>query len=116
MWAKLDDALLGHPKVLSAGLALGRDGSIVALGFYVSCLLHANRYLTDGFLSDAVIAHLHSARPAEIAGELVKARLLDRVDGGYQIHDFHDHNLRADSVRKKRKADRDRKRKKDEES
>ncbi len=117
MWSKFDDALLGHPKVLSAGQTIGaskaapgKNGVGLALGFYAACILYTNRYLTDGFLSDAGIENLGCAeRPADAAAALVAAKLLDRVDGGYRIHDYHDHNHSAESVRKKRKADRERK-------
>jgi len=111
MWAKLDDGLEGHPKILAAGGTLGKNGAVLALGFYVSCVLYANRYLTDGIISDAVMAHMgHADKPVDIAAALVGAGLLHRIDGGYRIHDYHDHNPSAESVRRKREVDRERKR------
>jgi hypothetical protein len=111
MYARLDDALFDHRKVFEAGELIGKNGPAVALGFYTACVLYVNKHLTDGVLSAAVIRRFpHADKPEEIASALVKARLLDEAPGGYRIHDYHDHNPTAESVKKKRAADRDRKR------
>lgn len=111
MWAKFDDALLDHRKIFEAGDLIGKNGPAVALGFYAACVLYANKHLTDGFIPGPVLRRFpHADKPEEVAKALVKVRLLASVEGGYRIHDFHDHNPKAESVRKKRAADRDRKR------
>lgn len=112
MWAKLDDALLDHPKVMAAGRAFGKDGLAKALGFYAFGLLHTQKHLTDGFLSDAVVeGSRYVERPVDAAAVMVQVKFWERVDGGYIVHDFHDHNPHARDVLAKRQADRDRKRK-----
>ena len=117
MYARLDDALLDHRKVFEAGELIGKNGVGLALGFYAACLLYVNKHLTDGYLPCAVVKRLpHADKPEDVAAVLVKVRLLDEADGGFRIHDYHDGNPTAESVRKKRADDRARKRKATKES
>lgn len=110
MWARLDDALIDHEKVFTAGDVIGKNGPAVALGFYAVALMWTNKHLTDGFLSDAVIRSFrHVDNPRSVADALAKAGLFDRHDGGFKIHDFHDFNPSAAAIKKKRKEDRARK-------
>ena len=110
MWARLDDALLDHPKISIAGAALGRNGRAVALGFYTVGLLWTQKHLTDGFLPQTVVAAFpHVDHPLRVAEVFVDARLWDAVPSklnghvaGFQIHDFHDFNPLAAEVRAKR--------------
>lgn len=112
MWAKLDDALIDHRKVFDAGDVLGRNGAAIALGLYAVGLMWTNKQLTDGFLPLAVVKRFrHADRPLEVARALVQAELWEEVEGGFNIHDFHDHNPKAEDIQRKRKADRERKRK-----
>jgi hypothetical protein len=112
MWAKLDDALLDHPKILIASRAFGRNGRAAALGFYAAGLLYTNKQLTDGFLPTAVVERMGFAdKPLAAADAMVKAGLWDAVSGGFQVHDFHDFNPAARDVHEKRKRDRERKQK-----
>jgi len=111
VWAKLDDALIDHSKVFKAGKLIGKNGPAVALGFYAVGLMWSNKHLTDGFLPEAVVEGLtHVESPLSIAGALVKADLFEKVDGGFQIHDFDDFNPSAAAIKRKRKEDRARKR------
>jgi hypothetical protein len=111
MYARLDDELLDHRKVLSAGARLGPNGAAIAIGFYAVLLMYANRHLTDGFIPDEVLAKFsHVRRPRDVADALVFARLLLRVEGGYQIHDFADYNPSAEHVKTRRRAETLRKR------
>ncbi len=111
MWSKLDDELLTHPKVDVGGKLLGEDGRAIAIGFYAICLMWANKNLTDGFIPESSMENLHYVKkPLTVAGALVRAGFLERVDGGFQIHDFHDHNPSARDIKKKRKDDREAKR------
>jgi hypothetical protein len=105
MWSRIDDKLANHPKIQQAGAILGENGRAIALGFFTAALSRANEYLTDGFLSTAVIDGLvsHVSKPRQIADVLTKVRLFDRKSGGYAIHDFWDWNPTAESVRKRRK-------------
>ena len=106
MWTKLADELLDHRKVFAAGDILGQDGPAIALGFYTAALLWSNRQLSDGYLPAAIVRSFpHVRRPIAVAKALVHAGLWEEKNGGYQIHDFHDFNFTAASVRQRRKAD-----------
>jgi len=111
MYARLEDELLDHAKIFTAGARLGRNGPAIALGFYAVCLMWTNRHLTDGFIPAITIRSLsHVDKPAAVADALVSAGLLDKASGGYAIHDFSDHNPSASIIKKKRNHDRLRKR------
>lgn len=101
MWVKLDDGLLDHRKILDAGLALGRDGRARALGFYVAGLLYSGKQLTDGFLSTSMVAVI--GVPLSVTQVMVTVGLWDQVDGGFQIHDYHDYNPHAEDVKTHRR-------------
>jgi hypothetical protein len=114
MWAKLDDALLDHRKLLEAGRAFGRDGKAKALGLYAAGLLYSNKHLTDGVLAKTVVEEVLKSfvdRPLDAARVMVKVGLWEVTEDGFRVHDFHDHNLSAKDVQAKRQADRDRKKK-----
>lgn len=112
MWARLDDALIDHEKIFTAGDLLGKNGAAIALGFFAVGLMWSNKHLTDGFLKDAVIRSFgrHVEDPRRVADALAKAELFDKVEGGFQIHDFNDWNPTAANVKRKRREDRERKR------
>jgi hypothetical protein len=110
MWSKLDDALIDHRKISTAGRLIGKNGPAIALGFYTVGLLWSNKHLTDGFLpEDVVLRFGHVENPRSIADALVKAELLEKVTGGFQIHDFDEYNPLAKHIKTKRKRERLRK-------
>lgn len=113
MWVKLDDRIADHPKFFDAGRHLGRHGIARAFAVYVAGIAYANKHLTDGFLSEsAVKAFKIDRNPAEIGQVLSFADvgLWEAVPGGWRIHDYHDHNPKAQEVKEKQAKDRDRKR------
>lgn len=101
-WIKLDDQIAHHPKVASAG---------VSTWLWVASIGFARKYLTDGFIPEGCIASLSAGidKPRSHMQRLVKAKLMDKVDGGYQIHDYLHFNDSAEQVRARREADRVRK-------
>ena len=110
MFSRLDDALIDHRKVFCAGDLLGKNGPVIAIGFFAIGLMWTNKHLTDGFLPDSVVRRwAHAEKPLEVADAMVKAGLWDVESGGYRIHDFHKHNPTAELVKKKREQDRLRK-------
>jgi hypothetical protein len=110
MWSKLDDALIDHRKIYAAGRVIGKNGPVIALGFYTLGLLWSNKHLTDGFLpEDVVLRFGHADNPRSIADALVKAELLEKVSGGFQIHDFDEYNPLAKHIKARRKGERLRK-------
>jgi hypothetical protein len=111
MWARLDDELLDHEKISTAGEVIGgRNGSVIALGFYAQCLMWANRHLSDGHLPSSVVKGFrHGSNPLSIADALVKAGLLEKNGNGFVIHDFTEFNPSAAKVKAKRRKDKQRK-------
>jgi hypothetical protein len=107
-WARLDDNFALHRKTLRAAALLpGEECLQRVVGQYTVALLYANKYLTDGFIPDEEITTMQGESIAEV---LVRVHLWERVAGGYQIHDYHDHNDSAADVKARRKADSERKR------
>lgn len=110
MWSRLDDGLLDHRKIFKAGQCIGRNGPGMAIGMYAIGLMWTNKHLTDGHLPVEVVEKFgHFHRPLDMADALVKAGLWERVDDGYQIHDFHQINPAATKVKANREWDRRRK-------
>ena len=107
-WVRLDDQAVGHPKLREAGYK--------GWALFTAGLCHASAYLTDGFISEKVVPSLLPDLPqaAQVAQELVKAGVWEKVEGGYMVHDYHDYQPTAEEVRKgrdrKREVDRERQR------
>ncbi len=102
MWSRVDDNIPHHPKFLKAGP--------VASWLWICGNCYCNRYLTDGFISHEVLSTLGNVpKPEKHATLLVICGLWEATDGGYIVHDFHDHNPKSGDVKAKREADRKRK-------
>lgn len=101
-WVRVDDSFPDHAKALKA-----RE----AIALWLEGLCYANRHLTDGVLPTHVVAAMRLTRnPIKAAGVLVEAGLWEVCEGGWRIHDYHDHYLTAAEVREKRREDSKRKR------
>ena len=90
-WAKLDDGLYDHPKVLEAGNE--------ATGAYCRGLSYCGKHLTDGFIPEGA-ARILSDR-SEI-DKLIEVGLWERAEGGYQVHDYLDYNPSREKVEAER--------------
>jgi len=108
----LDDELIDHQKIHIAGRIIGKNGRVIAIGFYAMALMWSNKHLSDGILSVDVIDGFrsHALDPLAVADALAKAGLFDRHENGFRIHDFRDVNPSAAEVKRKRREDRERKR------
>ena len=73
-WIKLDDGFPNNPKILPL--------SDRAFRLYIEGLCYANQYLTDGFLTDAILRRLGD--PCE----LLKAGVWVKVPEGVQIANY----------------------------
>lgn len=94
-WAKLDDGFFDHPKVLVAG----ED----AANLYVRGLVWCCKHLTDGAIPREALRTLTGRRDAAaLAAKLVASGLWEMRDGGWAVHDFHDHNPTAAEVKARR--------------
>lgn len=96
-----------HPKILRAGSILnganGGGGAGRAFALFVDALSYARAQLTNGFVpTDFVMSSPLVTDPETVADALTKARLWHRVPRGFRIHDFHDWNPSAETVRAKR--------------
>lgn len=102
----VDDRLPSHPKVFKAGARLGDNGAAQVLAVYLAGLAYAREHLTDGFLPAGFINSLVVLvqTPQDVINAMVSrgVGLWHRVPGGYRIHDYHDWNDKAASVKEKR--------------
>ena len=111
MWARLDDQLIDHRKIILAGELIGRNGAGLAIAVYAIALMWSNKHLTDGHLPLAVVKSFHQVeRPVAIADALVRAGLWEKNGNNeFVIHDYRDFNPSAAEVKRKRASDRQRK-------
>lgn len=100
-WVSVSDDFTDHPKFRHL------DDDATAL--WIRALAFANRHLTDGVVPAVVLRDLsRSKSPEKVAAKLCAASgitgkpLWSKVEGGYQIHDFHDYQPSARAVRTRR--------------
>jgi len=95
-WTRLDDGIFDHPKMVKAG----ED----AANLYVRALVYCNRYLTDGRVEAEVLCVLTRKSDAEkLAEALVRVGAWEaHPDGGWSVHNFHEHNPTAEQVEARR--------------
>lgn len=100
-WVRIDDGFPDHPKALEAGP--------LACWLYVCGIAYSNRYLTDGFIPERQVSRLSECRkPFALASVLVSVGLWERVENGYQIHDYLEYQNSAEKVRHEREQTRKR--------
>lgn len=97
-WIRLDDQIAHHPKFAQCGLSSW---------VWVCCIAYSQKFLTDGFIPTGAVQSIAAgvSRPLTHVNRLVKARLLDKVDGGYVVHDYLVHNPSAAEVKTDREWD-----------
>lgn len=83
-WVRYDDTFPDHPKVMRTG----RD-SLAVMGAHVVASCYAAKHETDGFVPDE---YLRRHVPGRIIGHLLTVGLLEKVEAGFQVHDFLDFN------------------------
>jgi hypothetical protein len=81
----VDDQLCWHRKTIAAGNQ--------AMGVWVRCASWAAGQKQDGYIPEDVARAI--AKPADIAALTVPDGLWEKVSGGYQMHDYADHNMTA---------------------
>lgn len=100
-WVRLDDHFDESPKIAAA--------SDSAFRLWTTALAYANRNLSDGFIPVLMLRRLSTApKPEKDAAELVRLRLWEVADGGYQIHDFHEYQPSKEQVLSERESTRQR--------
>lgn len=90
-WAKFDDQVTFHPKIVEAGNS--------AVGLWLRMTTYCCAQLTDGLVPESVAILIGNRRDLDRA---VRFSLVEKVDGGYRVHDFHDYQPTADEVRSHR--------------
>jgi hypothetical protein len=96
-WVRLDDRFPSHRKV-----ALLSDR---AFRLYVSALCWCSENLTEGRILDRelpVVTRIRGAKAA--AADLEAAGLWDRIEGGWQVHDYLEYNPDRSKVQAERAA------------
>lgn len=90
-WARFDDQADDHPKI--AGL------TDKAFRWWFRGCLYSNRYLLDGVLPASFLSRV----PGRARVELIEAGLWEPSGSAVLIHDFHDYNPTAESVKEQRR-------------
>ena len=93
-WVKLDDGFPNNPKIV--GLS---DHSF---RLYVSALCYSGKYLTDGFIPQAVVAQMGDP------GELLDNGLWEESLGGVYVNNYTEYQTPKAEVERKREANRTR--------
>ncbi|MFD4257759.1 hypothetical protein ACFWR9_09005 [Streptomyces sp. NPDC058534] len=100
-WVKLDDRFPSHRKV-----ALLTDR---AFRLHVSALCWASENLTDGRIADRELPLVAKVRNVKAtAQQLAEAGVWDRIEGGWEIHDYLDYNPSREQVLVERKKNAER--------
>lgn len=86
-WVKIDDQAPRNEKLLRAGPA--------AAWLWLCGIAHGQAQMTEGFIADislSTIGVTGADRSRKLAEVLVSCGLFERVEGGYQVHDYLEHN------------------------
>jgi len=97
--AVLDTHWHGNPKVLALGLA--------AMGLHAWSISYCDDLLTDGFVPEVALPQLPGIKQA--VRRLLMGERWEKVDGGFHVHDYLEHNRSRQQVLELRAKDRDRK-------
>ena len=99
LYAKFDIGMDEHAKIM-----LLSDAAFRAL---FESTLYARRQLTDGYLDGRIVARKWSTEAvAELTSNDPERPSWIKVDGGYQIHDFAEHQTTNADINLKREAGR----------
>lgn len=90
-WVKILSSVPRHPKFQKAGPE--------ACWLWLCGLCYCQDGLTDGFIPVESIDFLGVKGASRHAGRLVTVGLWETVSGGWQVHDYFDHNKTAAEVR-----------------
>lgn len=90
MWFKVCNSLAQHRKALEAGAE--------AIGLWTLAGAWSCGQLTNGFVPDSVVARL-VANAEALASRLVQVGLWERVENGYQFHEWTDYQPDAEQER-----------------
>lgn len=112
---RLDDMMVGHRKTRRLLRGQRQGGGLGSFGLHVLGMLHCATYLTDGFVEDEFVeetlddSRVTGKQRAQLIDGLIDGGQWTRIDGGYQIHDYLDHNPSRADVEDRRAKDAERK-------
>ena len=92
-WAKVDDNLAFHPKVLKAGNE--------AMGVWVRAMSYSAQQLTDGFIPREIVFAFGAE---DVADQLVVSGLWHEASGGYEFNDWCEYQPSAADEKERRSA------------
>lgn len=110
-WLKLDDSMGEHRKTRR----VLRTAGLAPFGLHALGLLHAARYLTDGFVEQEYVeevcdlARVRERDRPELVAALESPQLWVPTDGGWVLHDYLDYNPSKAQVLEARRKDSERK-------
>lgn len=90
-WVKVESSVSRNRKFVKAGPA--------PAWLWLCGLAYCQEGLTDGFIPHEALEYLGVKNAKNLADRLVEARLWDRVSGGWQVHDYLEHNRSRARVR-----------------
>lgn len=100
-WVKVDDQFPDHPKAVAL--------SDAAMAAWLRGLCYCSRYLTDGYIPEAVIMARLTGEP-DAVDELLEAGLWSiNFDGSVHVVDYCEHQRTRDEVNIHREKERERK-------
>lgn len=96
-WVKIDDQAPRNAKLRRAGPS--------AAWMWVCGIAHCQAQMTGGFIPDISVPDVGvqgTGRSRKLAEVLVTCGLFERVDGGYMVHDYLEHNAtREEAIARK---------------
>lgn len=98
-WLKIESSVARNRKFVKAGPAPS--------WLWVCGLAYCQEGLTDGFIPTEALEYLGVKNSKQLAAHLVTAGLWDVVEGGWQVHDYLEHNRSQADVEAIRQARRD---------
>lgn len=98
MWFKVCNSLAQHRKALEAGTE--------AIGLWTLAGAWSCGQLTNGFIPDYALARL-AANAEALASRLVQAGLWERVENGYQFHEWTEYQPDAEQERRRQEQRRE---------
>ena len=91
-WIRVESSVARNRKFVKAGPAPS--------WLWLCGLAYCQEGLTDGFIPSEALNYLGVKNAKQLAAHLVAAGLWDVVDGGWQVHDYLEHNKPASEVRR----------------
>lgn len=91
-WVRLDTSTFDNPKFLIL-FGQKRYRTVVV---YIAAMAYSGKHGTGGFIQREVLPLLQATKRE--MEQLVDARLMDMVSGGWQIHDWDEFQLSSDEI------------------